>query len=631
MLRLAHLGLLLHAALAAAEPVILVPSGTVVDGRGLASFATPVSDGTGGIVFRGASTGVYASDDATAPRVAGSGDVLPSPLVGTFNEMLQAARGADGTIGFLAELNAAQASTGLFLTQGSGTTLVSLREGLRGFALASAGVVAFTTATDVYRWTAAVGEQSLAASLALKRVIGAPLFDGQGGVLWRVSSRNAPGGLYRWQSTIGPGLLVAAGQVIDGLTIRDFARAGLAVDAATGVLAFAVRVASNQLALFRTDLSTGLTTVVARSGDAVIGAAATPGKLTNVDPTVSFDADGAIVARARVQAAGASSSDRRYVRVTPTGLAETTAPVAEATTVPIRSSEGLYELRATVIAPVLRTGDVIAPGATVDSLDTYAAGGGAVAARVHLSAGRTAVVTARAGLVSLVAIEGVAGPTGTPLDLATARVAIDGDTLAFSTPTGVFAQRGRAPLTAILPPKRVGVGTEARFLHVHGKAVTALLDDGGAVGLFAAAGPRFVPLRVPRSLAQPIDADLIAGDGARISFWQGTALRQLAGRRVRTLSTTVTGVALGPTSVHAGDRRVVFAAVVPGQDVTGLYDAGRRRAVAAFLPTAASGLADGNGDGVDAEVAVGRSALVAAVRFTAGTVRRALVRIDTGP
>src|SRR5262249_45239514 len=91
----------------AAEPRLLVRSGTLVSGEGLTRFRDPAPSGDGGLLFRGTTEVVTLPDDAGGVRtILTSGTPAPDLAGETINSFLDVrSTPDDGFVAVLADLN----------------------------------------------------------------------------------------------------------------------------------------------------------------------------------------------------------------------------------------------------------------------------------------------------------------------------------------------------------------------------------------------------------------------------------------------------------------------------------------------------------------------------------------------
>src|SRR5207244_11759420 len=106
----------------AATEVLVMTGDAAVDGARLDSISAP-SAGRDTVIFLGGTSAVLTTSGGASTVVARTGDPLPAPLDGTFNQLSsRVAINDDGAIAFSATLNSRLVSEGLFLRD---------REGLR--------------------------------------------------------------------------------------------------------------------------------------------------------------------------------------------------------------------------------------------------------------------------------------------------------------------------------------------------------------------------------------------------------------------------------------------------------------------------------------------------------------------
>jgi len=274
-------------------PRVIVPSGAIVDGRGLARFNAPQSTGGSHMLFRAISEGITLPEGDATREVIGSGATLPSPLRGTINTFVQVNSTDDGFIVFDAELNGPDADRGIFALDGRVlTTIVTLRiadgQSLTPFELDPPGMVVFATHDGVYRWTRATASRERLVELS------APLVDGpqiarDGSVVWIANDA-----VVYWAPGSGVRDVARLGQpsALGGTAFTSFARSNVDVASGAGV-AFLATTSSVDAAFLWSPL-TGETQVVAKVGDLVEG-----DPIMRLD-TIRMDSDDSIYFRARV-------------------------------------------------------------------------------------------------------------------------------------------------------------------------------------------------------------------------------------------------------------------------------------------------------------------------------------------
>src|SRR5262245_57834937 len=170
------------------EPRVIVRSGTIVDGKGLARFREPQPGGGGHVAFRASSETVTLPEGDGTRDVIGTGAPLPAPLRGTLNAFVQVWSTDDGFVAFDAELNSPDADRGVFALDGGTLTAIVTRrvsggEALTSFEMDPTGVVVYGTDDGVYRWTGATGTSERIAALSAGPLDG-PRIALDGGIVW---------------------------------------------------------------------------------------------------------------------------------------------------------------------------------------------------------------------------------------------------------------------------------------------------------------------------------------------------------------------------------------------------------------------------------------------------------------
>ena len=122
---------------------VLLQSGErAADDRGLASFRSPVVGPKGAIGFFGTTSALFKDDRGVVSVVVETGDTVPPPLGGTFNEIVGSAINDRGQVAFVATLNTSSTTSGVFRSEGG--NLVVLADGGSGEPdINEAGDVAF--------------------------------------------------------------------------------------------------------------------------------------------------------------------------------------------------------------------------------------------------------------------------------------------------------------------------------------------------------------------------------------------------------------------------------------------------------------------------------------------------------
>jgi hypothetical protein len=128
-----------------ATTTLLLQTGTTQpDGRRLSSFDGPIALGTPRrIVFEGPTSALMTVSGGMLTTIALTGDPLPAGLTGTFDAFFDLAINDAGHVAFRATLNSDDATSGLFLWDGTAMTAVVLTGGTLG------GTVRVTEAPDL--------------------------------------------------------------------------------------------------------------------------------------------------------------------------------------------------------------------------------------------------------------------------------------------------------------------------------------------------------------------------------------------------------------------------------------------------------------------------------------------------
>src|SRR5262245_9104764 len=269
----------------AAEPRLLVRSGTLVSGEGLTRFRDPAPSGDGGLLFRGTTEVVTLPDDAGGVRtILTSGTPAPDLAGETINSFLDVrSTPDDGFVAVLADLNGTTADQGIFVFEaGRLSTVVSRRvaagERLSGPDLNGKGDLTFAADEGVFRRLRATGQTTLVVPTGAEGVPRRPRIDEDGAVIWLTD-----GGLFHWSDATGTRVVArtgAPGPPGSG-TITDLLRAAVR----TGGVAFVAETSSAD-SVFLWDAALEETRLLARVGDSTDG-----GDIVRIRPRVDFRPD----------------------------------------------------------------------------------------------------------------------------------------------------------------------------------------------------------------------------------------------------------------------------------------------------------------------------------------------------
>jgi hypothetical protein len=508
---------LLAASAWAADVRVLATTGVRIDGFGLAGIEQPVGV-HGDVVFRGFRTSIE-----VAGRTMASGDPLPAPLTGTFEQIVQGATA--GNLGAVTTAaNGPDVAWAIFLVEGANVTpLVSVggSDGvsLRALTMNAKGDVAYSAIASSRGPVIAVRPRVTGVSTVvtepsrnLRRLWGFTM-DETGAVAW-MDNR---GSVFHWDATHGLRVVDSSGRRPSGSAKR-----AVALHPSFG-LAYATHDVVR-----RWDPATGVTTTVLERRARVSGR-----RITRIYGDVGFLDDGTVSVRAgrRICVGGAP-----VVCDTPgkAGAGEAVAPRHEA---------GVFRLRRGSTEAVVRPGDVLPGDGQLDDVIDHVAVGSTVVFAGMLSDQRVVLGRSRKGHLDTLAVDGqqVRG-------------------LTLSLGTTIFDARGAF------------VAVAASLLDPDGNAPTRPLDialirnTGDVRPLFAPHGERFANAVVQDAV--------LAGNRAVVLTSVPDAL--ISGRR-RTKPVLVerNGLRFDPDSgpgVLAGTgSRVVFTAE-NAHDVWGLYE-----------------------------------------------------------
>jgi hypothetical protein len=528
--------------------VVLKAGDEATDGLGVASVGPPVAGAQGEVFFSGTTAVILRAEGGTITTVQRCGDALPAPLTGTFGTFSQTVVNDAGAVAFVATLNSAAATGGLFLREGSTVTAVSVESasgttgpGTGPFDLNGHGDIVARSAAAVWLWAHATGQTTqIGTAPTTARFTGQPVLGDGGHAAWIAipRPRGGVGGVYTWDAASGvvpvveePGLTA---------TTSSFRRANVAINAA-GDVAYLVPAGSTSGA-FVWERQTHTTRRVAGVGDVVGGA-----PLRGFARFIGIDGQGAVVFAGRVggavrlvRAAGGTLTalaevtgasfpsrlpdtdrvvwiDDGEVRVfdgqvtsvltrgdrTPAGSAiEPASPsVNAAGTVVFTGTHGaLYRAAHGATTPVLQIGDSVAAAPTIQTFGAYAAAPAGLAAFATMSDGSHVLLQRTAKGVRVVAVDGTPTPGGGTFGLGDEALAVNDRHVAFrstgdgGSAEGVFVTSGkRLQALAKQGDAAPGGGRFARFylLAAGGDAVVfAATDDGGSTGLFVRQGKK---------------------------------------------------------------------------------------------------------------------------------------------
>jgi hypothetical protein len=493
---------LLAASAWAADIRVLATTGIRVDGFGIAAIERPESAGVD-VVFRGIRTSLE-----VAGRTFTSGDPLPAPLTGTFEEIVQGAA-ASGVGAFVAAANGSDMAWGLFLLEGANVTpLVSVGadEGveLRALTMNASGDVAYSAvasagATLAVRPRATGQSTVIAPSNRSLRTLRGFTMDQAGAVAW-MDSR---GSVSHWDATHGL-------RIVDDRGRRPTRpKRSVALHPSYG-LAYATRDAVQ-----RWDPATGATTTLLERR-AKVGTR----RISRIYGDVGFLEDGTVTMRlssSRILCLGAAPA----FCDTPgkAGAGEATAP---------RRQGGVFRLDRRSTEAVVQPGDTLPGAGQLDDVVDHAVAGGEVAFVGTLSDQRDVLGRSRRGRLETLAVDGqqVGGRTlgletiiydarGAFVAVAASLLDSSGDTA--DRPLGVALVRKTGDVRPLLAP------LGKRF-------VNATVDDVALAGNRAVVVTRYPDAFVSgRRRTKPV---FVPSDGLRLDPISGVVTLAVTGSRV---------------------------------------------------------------------------------------------------
>src|SRR5207249_4449036 len=317
----------------AATTVLVMTGDAAVGGERLDSISAP-SASRDTATFLGGTSAVLATSGGVSTVVARTGDPLPAPLDGTFNQLSsRVVINDDGAIAFSATLNSRLVSEGLFLREREGLVPVTDGTALLDGAvrdLNREGDLLYTTGrTAIWLWSrsarkavALVGRGGLAPGGGSFEFLSSRPVLNDSGLVAFVAIVNRLPGLPTRNEAVGVFTVDGSGRVSEVLpaqpasrrAARQFLRRAVAINAA-GAVAFTAVLGSVEGAFLFSPA--GSLTPVARAGD-LIGSA----RLTGIDPEyVGVDSSG------RVAFEGVFDDGPRLVIATGGSLAAVSGPL----------------------------------------------------------------------------------------------------------------------------------------------------------------------------------------------------------------------------------------------------------------------------------------------------------------
>lgn len=533
---------------------VLASSGTVVGDAPIARFDRPGEMLDGRIVFRGVSTAVVVERDGIEHPYLRTGDVLPAPLDGTVNEIVDVAANVQGTIVVAADVNSNAATGVILLDEGAGPSpVVTSSDDPEPVGLA------INAANDLLYWTtaalsvrlAAAGSSQTIGTLAGRRLRLRPLLDDGPRAAWMVDK---PGALSYWSPDSGT-IPIAAGR----FRRSGRARPGLALDGRFGVAY--VRPGSVDGA-FLWSVSSRTTSTLARLKDRVGDRS-----IFRFRGPIAFLDDGAVAFEADLRGARKPRILRTYVRAKDGTLALTDPPLKPPVIGPhlrLDRRAALFSVDGTGVTPLVRPGDPIDGGGTVASVESHAARNDRVAAIVTTEDGREVVVRRRG--THLVPLE-QPDSLGSGLLYVTRRTTVVlGDELVLV---------GRRRLVTLEPPKeRPADAFAARAVAVGGDRLFALGMLGECDGIFIVRRRRLAHVLTAgvtetcRRRARLAIIDAIAASSRQLVAigGEGDARRGLylvRRRGITRLGSDIGGTSLDPLAVALAGERPIFVADSP--------------------------------------------------------------------
>ena len=467
------------------EPRVIVRSGTIVDGKGLARFREPQSGGGGQVAFRASSETITLPEGDGTRDVIGTGAPLPAPLRGTLNTFVQAWSTDDGFVVFDAELNSPDADRGVFALDGGALTAIVTRRVSRGEALTSfemdpTGVVVYGTDDGVYRWTRATGASERIAVLSAGPLDG-PRIALDGAIVWMTAD-----GVVYWTGTSGGRDVARLGapSALGGTPFTSFRRAD--VDVTTGdVVAFVATTGSAEAAFVWSPL-TGQMQAVAQVGDPIDGE-----PITRFSTQIRVDLDDSVYFRARV------GRRNRWVRWLGGDAFEVVRrpPRRDFGSAAVSYQDGLYLADGRRIRTVARIGDELPAIGRVATLDTVRVRGASVFVSLYAEDGRMWIARYRRGRLRPIVAPGDVIP-GVGQVFPFGDFDASGDALVFLSEHGVVVRRGSRTQVLQRPETLSPLASlDVWRLRLDGSTVVmaAATYDPPAAGIYVARGARLVP------------------------------------------------------------------------------------------------------------------------------------------
>lgn len=241
---------------------VLLRSGAVApDGRGLSFFSAPAASGATRVVFAGSTGAILTKSGSTFSVIVKTGDPLPSPLPGTFNNPLDPALNDAGIVVFRSDVNSTAAESGIFLSNGATTFAIALTGGTAGSPTAGvsrnpdinnvAHVVYETGDTTLFLWNGAsmpivnAGDPSPGGG-TFTRFGDRPVLNDSDVVAFEAEVTGGPEGVFTWDSVNGVLPVALEGLPASGFpggTFKAFAKATPVSINSFGVVAFIADVA----------------------------------------------------------------------------------------------------------------------------------------------------------------------------------------------------------------------------------------------------------------------------------------------------------------------------------------------------------------------------------------------------
>jgi hypothetical protein len=261
---------------------VLLQSGVrATDDLGIASFRSPAAR-SGILTFVGTTSALFMDDRDVVSVVVRTGDPLPPPLHGTFNEVIGSAINDRGTIAFIATLNSPTMASGVFRAQGG--NLAALADGGAGDPdINDVGDVVFRHANAITLVRAATGARIAIAARGdpapgggtFLRFSGRPVLNDSGSVAFVAEvrdSRRRDVGIFHWDEAAGGRAVAGEGDPSPlGTPFVGLDRRQAVAISPTGAVVFVGGVEGSVVGAFLFEPASGHLRVVAATGDTVDG------------------------------------------------------------------------------------------------------------------------------------------------------------------------------------------------------------------------------------------------------------------------------------------------------------------------------------------------------------------------